>query len=114
MDPVMQDLNRHLTEVDEAEARSEAVEEIIEDWLKDLNKVTEALVDELDVPPDLFAFIVEGYMTGNWGRAAGWIEDTLRQKFDEAAQKALDDKIAQDQNDAAEAAASRKEVYRDY
>lgn len=112
-DPVMADLDRHLARVEEAEARGEAIEEIISDWLKDKEKVSDAIASELNLPEDLHDIVVAAHLSGDYSRVAGWIEDTLRQQFDEGAEAELDARVAQSEIDRAEAQAMAREGYHD-
>lgn len=108
-DPVIADLNRHLNAQDREDSRSEEADAIIAEWKRDHIKVSEALVDELEVPCDLFALIIIGYISGNWSRATGWLDDTLTQKWEEAAAQEADRRVAQSWADAAEAQEESRE-----
>lgn len=113
-DPVIADLNRHLNQVDRDEARGEAIDEIIEEQLKNREIVSDALADELNLPEDLHDIAVEAQLTGDWSRFGMWIEDFLREHLEEGAEEELERRIEQDKMDAAEAKAETREFYRDY
>lgn len=80
-DPVMADLRRHLNQIDEDEARAEAVEEIIEDWLEDKDRISEIIADELNLPEDLHDIVVQGFLGKNYERFGLWVKDLLTETF---------------------------------
>ena len=114
-DPVMADLHRHLAQQDRDDARSEAEEEIIQDWMKDLKKVSEDLVDsELLEEEDFLTIVAKAVVSGDWHRVQGYVENGLKQQWEEAAAKELDKRIEQSKADAEEARAESRMADREY
>lgn len=107
IDPVDVDLNRHLREVEQAESRAEAEQAKVDEWMTDKKRVREAL-DRL-AEEDLSEFleiVAEAISNQNpeqrnkaEARAIGWLEDGVRQLFDEGAAAAVD----KDEQDALDA-----------
>ncbi len=108
IDPVMRDLDRHLAKQDEADAWREAEDEILDEWLKNVERVSEALID-LNFEEDFHNIAVEAMISGNASRMLGWLEDYCRQELDEAAAKELDARIEQSKQDEAEARADARD-----
>lgn len=110
-DPVMADLNRHLAELDEADARAEGIEEVLEEMIKKREIISDVLADELNLPEDLHRIAVEAVITSDWQRFGLWIEDLLRQSLDKAAEQEYDRRVEQAKQDAAEARAMSREAF---
>lgn len=80
-DPVDADLNRHLAQVEEDEAREEAIGEIIEEWLKEKDRISEAIADELNLEQDLHVILVREFLRDSPDRFGLSIVDTLSDIF---------------------------------
>lgn len=114
-DPVMADLNRHLNQQDREDSRSEAEEEIIQDWMKNKTMVEDTLVNsELLEEEDFLTIVAAAVVSGDWHRVQGYVEDGLKQQWEEAAAKELDKREEQSRVDEAEAAAIAWENSRDW
>lgn len=113
-DPVMADLHRHLTQQDREDSRSEAEEEIIQDWMKNKTMVEDTLVNsELLEEEDFLTIVAAAVVSGDWHSVSGYIEDGLRQQWEEAAAKELDKRIEQSKADAEEARAESRMAARE-
>ena len=114
-DPVMADLNRYLAQQDCDDARSEAEEEIIQDWMKNKTMVEDTLVNsELLGEEDLLTAVAAAVVSGDWHRVQAYVEDGLRQQWEEAAAKELDKRVQQSLDDEAEAREMARENSRDW
>lgn len=82
-DPVDVDLNRHLARVEEDEAREERIDEILEEWLTEKERISEAIADELNLEQDLHDILVREFIGNNPDRFGLAIIDTLTEKFEE-------------------------------
>lgn len=101
-DPVIADLNRYLNKLDLEEARAEAIDEIIDDWMRDRSKVEEAL-EELWLESELQDVVVEAIMSGKYDRLGNWFVNYVRQTLEESAAKEFDQQVKQALQDKAEA-----------
>ena len=114
-DPVMADLHRHLAQQDRDDARSEAEEEIIQDWMEDQKMVEDTLVNsELLEEEDFLTIVAAAVVSGDWHRVQGYVENGLKQQWEEAAAREFDKRIRQSEEDAAEARAESRMADREY
>lgn len=114
-DPVMADLDRHLAQKDREDARSEEAEEIIQDWMKETDRVSEDLSNsELLQEEDFLNIVVAAVASGDWSRVQGYVEDGLRQRWDEAVEAELDRREEQNRRDAEEARDIARECSDDF
>lgn len=115
VDPVMADLHRHLVQQDREDARSEEAEEIIQDWMNNKTKVEDTLVNsELLEEEDFLTIVAEAVVSGDWRRVQGYVEDGLRQQWNEDVEAELDKREEQARRDAAEARDIARECADDY
>lgn len=114
-DPVMADLNRYLAQQDRDDARSEAEEEIIQDWMKNQKMIEDTLVNsELLEEEDFLTIVAKAVVSGDWHRVQGYVEDGLKQQWEEDAAKEFDKRVQQSLDDEAEARDMARENARDF
>ena len=104
-DPVDIDLRRHLAQQEADECLSEAVDERVDEWMKDKAKVEkylEPLFEFVTESDEVFNIIVAAVLGGKSERLLGWFEDGLRQGMREDAEAAVRKEIDQSWNDKAE------------
>jgi len=111
IDPVDVDLNRHLNQLDRQDARSEAEDEKVEEWLADRALVFEALerMAESDLT-DFLQIAAQAIVAKDLeikqkteARAIGWLEDGVREIFRSKAGPAVEADERQSEIDQGEA-----------
>lgn len=102
-DPVIADLNRHLAEMDVAQARGEEADEILEEWLNQASKIQDAL-DNSDIlaEADLTKIVASAIVSGKWDTVEGYFKEALKEYWAEDADAEVEKRIQQSLDDEAE------------
>lgn len=103
-DPVIADLNRHLAEQDQVQARGEEADKILEEWLQKADKIQDAL-DNSDIlaEADLTKIVASAIVSGKWDTVEDYFTRALKEYWAEDADAEVERQIQQSLDDAAEA-----------
>lgn len=114
-DPVIADLNRYLADIDKAEARDNAADEILDEWLQKADKIQDAL-DNSDIlaEADLTKIVASAIVSGKWDTVESYFKDAVRKYLLKEAYAEVERRIQQSLDDEAESRSFDQEFYDDY
>lgn len=114
-DPVIADLNRYLADIDKAEARDNAADEILDEWMGQVDKIEDVL-DNSDIlaEADLTKIVASAIVSGKWDTVEGYFKDALKKYWAKAAYAEVERRIQQSLDDEAESRSFDQDFYDGY